>query len=371
VDITLAPTRGRRRSFAGVAVLLLIGLLIAATLAVYVGSRRSAPPPPFGPAANGSLFYTGADGVIYAMDSVTATPRAVVTGAAATSGVLPSRDGTRISFTRGSSDGVQMFVADADGSNVRPLAGTYSDVSETDWSPSGDELAIISFVDGYKALSVLPTDGSAARTLTLGVEPHDFWYLPSGRLVFKGDSHDPATAPTYGIYVANADGTGVRPIMAPSPNESDIISATPTPDGRSLVYHRWREPDQLGRLAIIDIEAGTDRLLGVADPDPFEDYNDEGVLISPDGTKVLFTRYLTAGNRLMVAPITGGKPIAIGEVSAGNTEAIASFSPDGRSVLAYYPASGHLLLLDPTGVKPAQPLDVPVADVPAWQRVAP
>ena len=51
---------------------------------------------PFGPAANGSMFYHGDDGVIYAMDPVSGVSTPVVAGPDAYSFPLPSRDGQRI-----------------------------------------------------------------------------------------------------------------------------------------------------------------------------------------------------------------------------------------------------------------------------------
>ena len=48
----------------------LLGLLISAGLVVSSGSQRPLPAP-FGPAANGSMYYHGADGLIYAMDPST------------------------------------------------------------------------------------------------------------------------------------------------------------------------------------------------------------------------------------------------------------------------------------------------------------
>jgi hypothetical protein len=54
-----------------VGLLLLLGLLIAAILAVAVGTQRRLPPP-YGPAANGSLTYSE-DGDIYGRNLVTGT----------------------------------------------------------------------------------------------------------------------------------------------------------------------------------------------------------------------------------------------------------------------------------------------------------
>ena len=187
MDITLAPGRGRPRPIAALVAIALVGLLIGALLVAYVGSRPVAVPPPFGPAENGALYFSTADGDIMTMASLTAAPRAIVTGNSNDSGPLPSRDGRVIAFTRVVPGGTQVMVADADGTNVRPLDGVYAEFSEIDWAPTSDELAIISMIEGQRKLTVVPTDGTAATTLDTGMLDNSaFWYLPDGRILFKG-----------------------------------------------------------------------------------------------------------------------------------------------------------------------------------------
>ena len=92
------------------------GLLVA-------GGSPQRLPAPFGPAANGSMFYHGDDGVIYAMDPATGLSTPVISGPEAYSFPLPSRDGQRILYDHKAGNASQLFVADADGANARPLAG--------------------------------------------------------------------------------------------------------------------------------------------------------------------------------------------------------------------------------------------------------
>ena len=81
---------------------ILIGvLLVLAAVAgalIYVGSRPTPLPPPFGPAGNGNLYFADAKGDIYAMDPTTFTPTAIVSGGNQYGGPLPSKDGRLIEF---------------------------------------------------------------------------------------------------------------------------------------------------------------------------------------------------------------------------------------------------------------------------------
>jgi hypothetical protein len=78
----------------GVAIALIA--LLVATL-VYVGSRQTRLPPPFGVARNGSIAYA-ANGDIYTADPVNGSERVIVAGEALDRAPTFSRDGTKVAF---------------------------------------------------------------------------------------------------------------------------------------------------------------------------------------------------------------------------------------------------------------------------------
>jgi Tol biopolymer transport system component len=370
VDLTLAPVSSRARPLAGLAVFLLVGLLAAAALLAYVGSRPTRLPAPFGPAGNGLMYYSSADGDIYSVDSSGLTPKSIVAGPEVDAGPLPSRDGRRIAFTRKAIGGDQVIVAEADGSGPRALPGTWTDFSEIDWSPDSSRIAIVSSVAGVSSLTVLPVDGSPSMTLPLGMEVHDFWYLPDARFAFVGVKNA-AEGTTYGFYVTDTGGANPRAILPPSTVELDWLGMSPSPDGRSLVYHRWRDPDELGRLHVVDIATGVDRPVAVDGTAPGDNY--EVAQFSPDGTQLMFIRFMeVGGTRVTVVPATGGRAVSLGPVGASyEMTPIALYAPDGKSILAYYPSTKEVWQLDPSGNGNDRKLNLPVSDVPTWQRVAP
>ena len=95
-------------------ILALLGLLIAAGLAAYVGSSPRVPAP-YGPARNGQIAFNTADGDIAAVDPVTGTVTPLIGGP--TQDVAPwfSPDGRRFVFVRTVDGGEAYFVADANG----------------------------------------------------------------------------------------------------------------------------------------------------------------------------------------------------------------------------------------------------------------
>jgi Tol biopolymer transport system component len=322
-------------------------------------------PAPFGQAGNGRLVYvddgrvtwfepdTGASGVLYA-------------GAPDHASVMPSRDGTKLALISESARGHrQLTVLGVDGHGIRTIPGTWSDDAEFDWSPDGRAIAIASDDTGIAKLTIAPVDGSMPSTYDLPVDARHPWYLPDGRLVFKG-TRETSAGQRFALYLFDPASGVATPINAESTELMDIIDAKPSADGTTLVYHRWREPDEVGRIRLIDVATGDDTALAVDEPD--QEFSDLLPRFSPDGSQVMFVRFLAGGNQLMLVPATGGAPRAIGELTPGNDAPTAAFSPDGRSILARF-HNGHLWRL-PRGIGENRQLDLDVAELPAWLRVA-
>ena len=347
-----------------IGVLIVLGIVAGAL--IYVGSRPIPLPPPFGPAGNGNLYFADARGDIFAMDPATFTPRTIIAGQNQYRAPLPSRDGRLIMLLRGD----QVFVANGDGSNVHALPGHYTQIDEQDWSADSAHVGIRSQINGKSALTILSADGSDAKTLSPegDLDVSNFSFLPDGRIFFLGTGLV-ASNDTWGIYVMNADGTGVQPIVPPSRQEGDFIAPWPSPDGKSVVYHVWRDPDEQGVLYVSDIATGESHKIAVAGL-PQDEY--EVPQFSPDGKSILVLRFDSCCRTLTVVPAAGGPPIDIGERIDGNGGQVADafYSPDGKSVIAWYPASRKLWLLDPTGATPDRQIGLQLSDVPAWQRIA-
>ena len=372
VDLTMPPPIGRARLLPRMAFLLLLGLLVVASVLLYAGSQPPRIPAPFGPATNGSLYFNDADGNVLAVDPKTmeSTSILVVPSGAKGDGVLPSRDGLQIAVMVKTSGGEQVIVANQDGKHSRTLPGTYLNFSEIDWSPDNTHLAIISSVAGLPSISILPVDGSAATSLSLPLKQQNLWYMPDGSFVFIGTTTVGASR-TYGLYAVKADGTDLRAILRPTTGELDWLAMSPSPDGRTLLYHRWRDPGEKGRLHLVDIAAGTDTMVQVTGAQATDEF--EEASFSPDGQSILFKWFSANGNvRLAQVAVGGGAAVQFGPAVHFDVSPNALFSPDGRSVIAWYRSLAELWLLDPSGNSGAdRTLALPVTDIPFWQRIAP
>jgi TolB protein len=149
-----------------------------------------------------------------------------------------SPHGDTIAFARLSGDPARieeakLFLADADGSGVHPL-GAVAGVSPA-WSPDGSRLAFVSFADRN------------------GVTCGGVDCLPNGE-----------------IYVANADGSGLRRLTT---SKADDQHPTWSPDGRRIAFASGFELKRDGHppwLMVVSAGGGRihriGRLTGVRDP---------------------------------------------------------------------------------------------------------
>jgi dipeptidyl aminopeptidase/acylaminoacyl peptidase len=353
-------------------------LLIAAGLLITAGSQPRLPAP-FGPAANGAMYYHTPDGVIHALDPTTGTSTAIVSGPETYAYPVPSRDGRRILYDHAAGRESTLFVADADGSDAHALAGTYSGYSWADWSPDDRELAIVSMIDGRSSLSRVAADGSGTSVAPIDREVKIARYLPDGRLalIAAESSDDRCEREIYqtvcALFVTSGDGRDVRTILDAAAFSG--LSLSPSPDGRTLLYVRWAEGD-VGGLHVVDVESGQDRVVAFTNRDPAGDESNIAEF-SPDGSLILFDRYHGDEEHFAIVPSVGGLVQNIGRAwdRPDGTNPEAHFSPDGRSVLAFYPTTsdgaGELWILDVTEQGDDRRLDAPLPYLPAWQRTAP
>ncbi len=152
---TLAPPRLGR-------VLLIVLLLLASVgiAIVAIGSRPHRVPPPFGPARNGELLAS-ADGDIFVVDPKSGQTSPVIAGPTSDFGPMFSRDGTKFLFLRGGSDnGLDIVVANADGTGAFVITHVTNGPDWVDWSPDGTRIAFLSRTRDRGTINIVNVDGS-------------------------------------------------------------------------------------------------------------------------------------------------------------------------------------------------------------------
>jgi Tol biopolymer transport system component len=144
-----------------------------------------------------------------------------------------SRDGKSIAFTSDRTGRDEVYVMNADGSNVRRITSTTEPEHYPVWSPDGTRIAFFTAPGGKGAIYVMNADGSnrrlVAQTFTAADNPNRPTWSPDGkRLAFVAYVEGADQ-----IMLANEDGSGLAKLPGALPN--DGMPAW-SPDGDRIAF---------------------------------------------------------------------------------------------------------------------------------------
>jgi Tol biopolymer transport system component len=362
LPMDLATTRvpSTRMPWRQLAVLALIALLLAAALALYVGSRPHLPAP-YGIARNGAVTFVTPSGDIAIADPTTSDVNVIVGGPENDHYPTFSLDGTRVAFLRTAarSGETKVMIVDLRDHRLVEVADVRSPAGLLQWSPDGSLLT----VESHGELWIAPTDGSGARKLDLGMVIQDEvdWRPPDGsELVFRGVRDGRA-----GLFMVGRDGSGLRPITPLDGKIYDYLWLTWSPDGKQLAYHKFPARE----VHVMDMAAQVDRTIE----------GDVGVGMmfprwSPDGTRLSVMTWLDEAPFVQVGVVPVNDPTP--HVTLTGPRFLQGiqhdWSPDGTIIFAAEWGSSQPWLLDPDGGAAKEPAwDATFPDWIEWQRLTP
>jgi TolB protein len=161
-----------------------------------------------------------------------------------------SPDGKQLAFMSARDGNPEIYVMNADGSNIRRLTNHPAGESSPTWSPSGSQIAFTSDRTGKAQIYVVNIDGSNFRRLTVDESEADrpTWSpAPYNEIAFAGRTsgsgfdvkvYELSTGVTRRL--TNGEGTNESPAFSPGGRH---IAFTSTRAGRTQVY----TIDRLGR----------------------------------------------------------------------------------------------------------------------------
>ena len=358
-----------------VPILLLLGLLLAASVAFFVVGSQRRLPPPFGLAAPGVVAFV-ADGHIWTANPDGSEPRQLTFDQRTDSFTVFSRDGTKIAFKRLPAPDSKLYweewgdviVADADGRNAIVVDAMVHSPSPISWSPDGRFIVYSRTIGTVDQVFMAATDGSSTRQITSG--PQFNWgptLSPDGRTIafVKGFPS------IVGVYVVQSDGTGEQRLTSARIDGFDL--AEWSPDATTLLYSAGNVELSRQDLWAVGLDDKPERRI-VGSPG-----NDSGQAWSPDGVWIAYLNALAGGkSRVMVAGADGSNAHPI---SDPDDWSYPQWSPDARHVLAVDGRLGGgqpiVAILDPLGKSPASSFALPGGamngppDFTGWQRRAP
>ena len=148
-----------------------------------------------------------------------------------------SPDGRRIAFESNRDGGWEIYVMNADGSDVVQLTNNRGWDGGPAWSPDGRRIAFVSDRDGDREIYVMNADGSNIVQLTNNpsFDTDPAWSPDGRRIAFTSDWDG-----DFDIYVMNTDGSNV--VQLTNNRGSDLAPAW-SPDGRRIAFVSDRDGD--------------------------------------------------------------------------------------------------------------------------------
>jgi TolB protein len=129
-----------------------------------------------------------------------------------------SPDGSHITFNSDRGGAQQIYVMNADGSNVQRISFGEGRYATPVWSPRGDLIAFTKMLRGSFYIGVMRPDGSGERILTESFRDEGPTWAPNGRVIVffrETPSRRDGSGGSSRIWSVDLTGYNERPILTP------------------------------------------------------------------------------------------------------------------------------------------------------------
>ena len=261
------------------------------------------------------IFLIGPDGK-NAVEVNSATDPAEYTGPSW------SPDGTQIAFASnlGGSANFDIYVMNIDGTNVRPIVTHSGGDFAPAWSPDGQKILFQAWRSNETGwdIFVVNIDGTEERPLIASPSDEQLpvWSPDGTQIAFQSGSRAGTD-----IYIANADGSGIRRLT--DGNGRWHAAPSWSPDGRRIAFESNRHqtfadggnpPLAEHEIYVIDVDGANLEQLTFG--------SGQGVAVSkptwsPDGKQIAFELHTTLTSRLVIMNADGSNIYTIPNVPTG------------------------------------------------------
>lgn len=194
------------------------------------------------------------------------------------------------------------------------------------WSPGGKYLIANSGGTIYRM--DLQPDGTL-KPQRLQIPPeyrcnNDKGLSPDGKLLAFSATKAPAKGSN--VYLANADGTNIRPLTT----EWNSYFHGFTPNGKAILFVAQRNGSKQFDLYSLPLDGGPETRLTT------DEHHDDGPDVTPDGHMIYFNSDRTGQEAIWRMPITGAGPgdeRAEKIIADGNEDWFPHLSPDGKILI--------------------------------------
>lgn len=226
---------------------------------------------------------------------------------------------TTLAFQSDRDGGQELFLMDYDGHNQRRISGHQSTSGYSDWSPTGDAIAYMSYFSGTPGIYYVDlASGNKVPVYREGILNISPSFSPDGkRLAFASSNKES----NIDIYVC--DRSCQQPTRLTSTTSIDTNPAW-SPDGRQIAFtsNRAGKP----QIFVMDADGSNQRRVS------FEGEYNEGASWRPDGQQLVYAS--RRGNRFDIA-VTNMVDLSTRLLTNGDKNSSyeePTFSPDGQRI---------------------------------------
>jgi TolB protein len=245
-------------------------------------------------------------------------PQGQSTSTPAQTGIVqPPINVGQIAFTSNREGGQQIYLMNADGSNVRRLASGSNRDAVPAWSPDGRQIVFQSERDENWEIYVVNAEGGEARNLTnnpaFDVKPD---WSPGKQLIAFETYRDG----DYEIYLMNADGSEQRNITN---NPADDFAPAWSPNGSTIAFASTRD----GNLDIYRMDADGSNPARLTSG-PGRNFDPAW---SPDGSRIVFFSDRDGNQEIYIMNADGSNQQRV-TTHTTNNDWGPVWSPDGQTL---------------------------------------
>lgn len=253
------------------------------------------------PGRNGRIAFMRRDGnghwQIWVADSHLETAKKLTNGPADSGWAVWSPEDKKLAFDSNRTDPNpndstnvnDVFTMNADGSGTVKLTDSTGSSGDAAWSPDGSLIAFDSdrgHPSSSQGIYTMRPDGTQLRRVTTLPPGYEYdlapRFSPDGRRLVFTRYRGKDRSETAALFVVNLDGSRLRRLTSLAIHAGD---ADWSPNGKRIVFEAYPNPDAYGDVYVVGADG---RNLKNLTRNPAEQAGSADPVWSPDGTKILF-----------------------------------------------------------------------------------